>query len=141
MTLLVYARKKRCDMHLSVHRGSEFLKKIKIQPPPPPFLASFPGSLLKTGGRREPGNIHGKGCELPAPDSGGTNDCIMKLRIYTCDALPTQQNIVNSLLHLEGSRKPFLDVRKGHKSKIEVHCSWFAVLTRSAYFAAVSLHV
>ena len=73
-------------MHLSVHRGSEFLKKLRSKPNPfpPPFLASFPGSLLKTWGRREPGNIHEKGCQLPAPDSGGTNDCIMKLHVMFC---------------------------------------------------------
>ena len=29
-------------------------------------LASSPGSLLKNGGRREPGNIRGKSCRLPA---------------------------------------------------------------------------
>ena len=29
-------------------------------------VASVPGSLLKTGGRREPGNIREKSCRLPA---------------------------------------------------------------------------
>ena len=36
-------------------------------------LATFPGSFLKTWGRREPWNIHWKTCQCPAPGSGSTN--------------------------------------------------------------------
>ena len=39
-------------------------------------LASSPGSLLKNGRRRKPGNIRGKICRLLAPWSGGTNQII-----------------------------------------------------------------
>ena len=37
------------------------------------LLALSPGSLLKNGGRREPGNIWGKSYRLLPPCSGGTN--------------------------------------------------------------------
>ena len=46
-------------------------------------LASSPGSLLKNGGRREPGNIRGKSCRLPAPCSGGTNQIAERNHVYT----------------------------------------------------------
>ena len=46
------------------------------------LLASFPGSLLKNGGRREPGNIHGS-CRLPPPCSGGTNQIAERNHVYT----------------------------------------------------------
>ena len=46
-------------------------------------VASSPGSLLKNGGRREPGNIRGKSCRLPAPCSGGTNQIAERNHVYT----------------------------------------------------------
>ena len=46
-------------------------------------LASSPGSLLKNGGRREPGNIRRKSCRLLAPCSGGINQIAVQNHVYT----------------------------------------------------------
>ena len=47
------------------------------------LLASFPGILLKNWGRREPGNICGKTCWLPAPGSGSTTQIAERNHKYT----------------------------------------------------------
>ena len=46
------------------------------------LLALSSGSLLKNGGRREPGNIWGKSCPFPPPCSGGTNQIAEQNHVY-----------------------------------------------------------
>ena len=46
-------------------------------------LASSPGSLLKNRGKREPGNIRGNSCRLPAPCSSSTNQIAERNHRYT----------------------------------------------------------
>ena len=102
------------------------------------------GSLLKNGGRREPGNIHGKNCRLPPPCSCGTNQIAEQNNVYRWHFVYSAKNCQLLRLHLEGWWKQFLDVRKRRKStesKIKVCCSWFAGSHCSPYFAALSLHV
>ena len=120
------------------------LKNYDPTPTPPPtplpFLASFPGSLIKNGERREPGKICGKSCQLSAHGSGGTNQIAERnykyIHVMLC---PLSTILLTPYYTLKVDEKLFLDVQKGHKFKVEVHCSWFVVLTHSVYF--VSLHV
>ena len=56
--------------------------KWSLQEVVPIDLASSPGSLLKNGGRREPGNICRKSCQLPVPGSGGTNQIAEQNHVY-----------------------------------------------------------
>ena len=46
-------------------------------------LVTSPGSLLKNGGRREPGNIRRKSCRLLPPCSGSTNQIAERNHMYT----------------------------------------------------------
>ena len=61
-------------------RGIEWQSLIRVDPRY--LLASSPGCLLKNGGRREPGNICGRSCRLPAPCSGGTNQIAEQNHMY-----------------------------------------------------------
>ena len=45
-------------------------------------VASSPGSLLKNGGRREPGNIRGRSCQLLVPCCGCTNQIAEQNYMY-----------------------------------------------------------
>ena len=108
-----------------------FIKECPYQAKPQ--VASSPGSLLKSRGRREPGNIRGKSCRLPAPCSGGTNQIAERNQVHTWHFVHSAKNcqLEMNLWVQKVDKKQFLDVQKSRESKIEVHCSWFAGPNRS----------
>ena len=107
-------------------------------------IALSPGSPQKWG---EPGNICGKGCQLPPPCSGGTNQIAELNHVYmwhfvhSAKKMSTQKWTYSIGYTLKVGEKQFLDVRKRSKSEIKVCCSWFVGPTHSPYSAAPSLHV
>ena len=56
------------------------------------LLALSSGSLLKNGGRREPGNIWGKSCRLLPPCSGSTNQIAEWNHMYTWHFVHSAKN-------------------------------------------------
>ena len=84
-------------------------------------------------GRREPGNIQGKSCQLPPPWSGSTNQIAERNHVYTWHFLHSAKSfqLENELVSVDYTskvgEKQFSDVWKGLKSresKIKVCCSW-----------------
>ena len=74
-------------------------------------------------GRREPGNIPGKSCQLQSPCSGGTNQ-IAEQTTFTRDILSTQQKdcqLENELISVHYTQKvgekQLSDVQKRRKSR------------------------
>ena len=114
------------------------------------LLALFPGILLKNGGRREPGNICGKRCWLPAPGSGSTTQIAEQNHKYTWHFVHSAKNcqLENQLISTDWTskvgEKQFSNVWKGCKSrqsKIKIHCSWLPGPAHSPCFTVPSLHV
>ena len=57
-----------CKVRIYICTGHSSMLFMQISLLAMPWVASSPGSLLKTGGEeREPGNIQRKSCQLPAP--------------------------------------------------------------------------
>ena len=71
------------------------------------LLALFPSILLKNGGRREPGNICGKRCWLPAPGSGSTTQIAEQNHKYTWHFVHSAKNcqLENQLISTDWTSK------------------------------------
>ena len=62
----VYGRDLSSKLFGLAHQVTKVGRGLELKQVPGHTLASSPGSLLKNRGRREPGNIRGKSCRLPA---------------------------------------------------------------------------
>ena len=87
------------------------------------LLASFPGILLKNWGRREPGNICGKTCWLPAPGSGSTTQIAERNHKYTwhfvhsAKKLPISKSTYKHRLDLKSWRKTVFECVEGMQAQ------------------------